>query len=399
MAPEENLIVSSFLFLLPVVYNCFLCLDDANSERRKGATPSADGDDSYYLQRAHQLRLALTKPRLSQFRVVALLRLDNGKFVLGTNDEQSPSVCGALCAERTALAEYRRQYNVIGEEEENEGRPKIESIYIVSDASIALSPGTLCREYMMGHEATDPEQTRIVMQSADVHSEPWVSTLKELYPFPSVYNKLSVHDQLERGQSMAPLVQALLHNLEIIHGITTTSEHVRQLFAKAVAAARENNRDNVFQIQYGAAAMVRRRPPAATAAAATASGATTRAVASSSPPTTKSSSGVIMKKTVLDYVTASQLLTLEYGASQDALCQLYARLSPQDAVVAIVQVDQFGIPHAPFAAARSVYVEHGMGHIPVIVLEEFLDDEGVKKSRLVSITMSELKPHVPDFRA
>ena len=45
--------------------------------------------DRYYLEKAHTLRLALDAPLQSNFRVAAILLLEDGSMVFGTNDEPS----------------------------------------------------------------------------------------------------------------------------------------------------------------------------------------------------------------------------------------------------------------------------------------------------------------------
>ena len=51
--------------------------------------------DRYYLEKAHTLRLALDAPLQSNFRVAAILLLEDGSMVFGTNDE--PSNVRAYC--------------------------------------------------------------------------------------------------------------------------------------------------------------------------------------------------------------------------------------------------------------------------------------------------------------
>jgi hypothetical protein len=92
---------------------------------------------------------------------------------------------------------------------------------------------------------------------------------------------------------------------------------------------------------------------------------------------------------VLEYWQAHQLKAMEYGSSEDPVCQLVARANRFNKeeccnkknnnmkkriarVVAVAQVDQYGVPHAPFGAARALLVEHGHGGAHVVVTFETL---------------------------
>jgi cytidine deaminase len=415
-----------------------LCVCWVGHQKRRAATLSSsrhaadviDDCDAVYLQRAQQLRRSLTPlPRLSQFRVVAIVTLSNGELLVGANEEASPSLSGAICAERAALGQYRTQYGA------NKRRPTVCTIYIVSDSNQALAPGNLCREYMYGHEATDAT-TRVVMQAATSDEEDnqkkclprtkaiaTTTTLGELYPYPSIYSGLTVNEQWNLGQSLSQLIPSLLVSAEtdlvvlppdavlmssslsggtdensssFQHTLTTTTL-LHRLVDSALAAAATDNRDDVFDIRYGAAAAVLVLD------------------------TTTTKNGNHSKKKIIQFISSSQVKSLEYGASQDALCQLWALCAKSfclDDILALVQVDQFGIPHSPFAPARSVWVENGGGHIPVFLLDQGHCDDGLlllllddtdtppksssptmNNTRLLAVSMTALSPFVPQFRS
>lgn len=64
---------------------------------------------------------------------------------------------------------------------------------------------------------------------------------------------------------------------------------------------------------------------------------------------------------------------LEYGTTLDPVSQLaHVAESQADSIkpVLLVQVDQFGICHAPFGGARAFLNEYGHGSIQVIVHDE-----------------------------
>jgi cytidine deaminase len=64
----------------------------------------------------------------------------------------------------------------------------------------------------------------------------------------------------------------------------------------------------------------------------------------------------------------SELKGMEYGCTVDAVTLLMPEIirahdEKQPAATCVVQADQFGVAHAPFAAARTLMVEHGFTHI------------------------------------
>jgi len=318
--------------------------------------------DNFYLERAHELRLSLKPPLQSNFRVVALFLLEDGKVVFGTNDEPSPNISLAMCAERCALLEYRVMKHT----------ESVKSIYIVTDASSPVSPGTACREYMNGHPAIQRD-TRIVMQSKDKSSHPLVMTLAKLHPFPSIYNKLDPEEQSNLGASIQQCVQMELEHLDVPE---LSRQQVLQLVKVAHQACGMDDQDSLHVIRYGAAMAIQ----------------------------TDSSNGTI------EIIQASQIKALEFSSTLDAVCQLASRVlsltsnepGKKDAprVLALIQVDQFGIPHGPFAQARAFLVEHGLGDCRVILTSIEGDlTTGKSKTPLVRCVVArQLAPFLPEFR-
>jgi hypothetical protein len=100
---------------------------------------------------------------------------------------------------------------------------------------------------------------------------------------------------------------------------------------------------------------------------------------------------------------AWQKKALEYGCTQDAVCQLAPALEatsppkarsvvqqvnrPRVQPVWIVMADQFGVCHAPFAPARAYLVEHGYGEVGVLVHDAY--------GRLHRTTANALMPALP----
>mgnify|MGYP005850318313 CR=1 FL=1 len=312
--------------------------------------------DEFYLRKAHEFRLSLDPPQQSHFRVTCILLLENANMVFGTNDEPSPSIANSICAERCALLRYRTMLKT----------SPVKTIYIVTDADKPVPPGMLCREYMYGHPATRPT-TRVVMQSNDLESEPFVLTLEELHPYPSIYTGMPPEEQTKFGTKHQVKVQAEVDKLEIIE---LTEKHVLQLIKAARSACQLDTRDTVHAMRYGAAAALQSHDAH------------------------------------IQFISAPQVKGLEYGCTQDAVCQLASDLlAPANnslKVVAVVQVDQFGIPHGLFAHARSFMIEHGFGDCRVILTvrrkpgdEHY--EEGVLEVQ--SVLAKDLTPHLlPELR-
>ena len=334
-----------------------------------------NNNDAYYLRRAHQLRMALSKPVQSRFRVVALLLLENGQEIYGANDEASPTISGSICAERGALLQYRLQQFGSNKEYNNPNTamwPKIVRIYIVTDSETPVPPGLLCREYMFGHPAIASSSTGIVMQSADTSSKPWISNLQSLYPHPSPYMKLTVEEQIEKGTAWKRSGKLWEIKEQVAKDtLPFTAAHVQQVLRAAQQAAEDDCRDVVHPIRYGAALL-------------------------------------LIKKDSLHnpvVIQAAQRKALEYGATQDAVAQCMSLLFNSmnnssssikfaaDAIL-LAQVDQFGMIHPPFAAARSILMEHGWGDIIHVVVPSGRDDT----NQIDLVPASVLAPHVPVWK-
>jgi cytidine deaminase len=317
---------------------------------------SVEQDDVVYLEQAHEMRLSLQKPQHSDFRVVALLLMDDGSIIEGANDEPSPTLAGSICAERGAFLRLRVQESLKGT------KRQVKTVYIVSDAVKPIPPGTLCREYMYGHSACSPE-TRVVLQSAlqKEHPWPWILTLRELYPYPSIYMGLNVKGQLQLGHLYANEHVQDDASLEL-SGLSQKNIEVDRLVQAAQKATEFDDRDVLHAMRYGAAA------------------------------------AILLEDDTIEIVTASQRKAVEYGASLDAVTQLVPQLFKPDGtrqqVLAITLVDQFGVAHAPFAAARGFLVEHGFGDCVCILIARGENGKLYRKA----VPANDLAPFVPHFK-
>ena len=139
--------------------------------RRSRAACSSSGDvtDAEWMSRVQAHRLARkTPPSQSGFRVTAILCwADGGRsgFCVGHNGE-SHCLTNSCCAERAAF--FRLE--ITGEAL---APGSIHTVYICSDSVTAITPGALCREYMLSSVMTRPD-TRVVLQGAPEAQEPGV---------------------------------------------------------------------------------------------------------------------------------------------------------------------------------------------------------------------------------
>ncbi|EEY70039.1 uncharacterized protein PITG_06599 [Phytophthora infestans T30-4] len=239
-----------------------------------------------------------TAPLLSGFRVLALfsyedLKGQTDKFVIGANAECA-NIGGATCAERAAMAQLQLL-----------PARRVRKIYIVSDSPQCLTPGTLCREFLLSSPLIE-DSTPFVSRATKCH--PCVTTLAELYPFPSLY------DRVPRSQLQ----------------LSRMTPDEQEVYLKALAATAKDARDDLFPLRYAAG--------------------------------TKFSDGEVR--------ATWQHKTLEYGSSLDAVSKLIPFVEAKQNSVKpqfLMQVDQFGILHAPFARARAYFFEFGFLDVPVLV--------------------------------
>lgn len=100
-------------------------------------------------------------------------------------------------------------------------------------------------------------------------------------------------------------------------------------------------------------------------------------------------------------VTSRQRSALEYGCTLDAVSQLAPYLQDESyAPVLIVQADQYGIAHSPFAPARAYLSEHGYEDCHVLVHDTSSssdDDDATQldKWELKEVLVADLAPTPP----
>ena len=384
--------------------------------------------DDADIELAHCYRLSLrSAPRQSSFRVVAVIFYEllgqdhtnaspsNGietssqkqnkrLHVVGSNDEPC-YMNGAICAERAALVQIR--FLPV---------KRITKVVITTDAIHPIFPGMLCREFMSSHLLIDPETVPIVTagsicrrsgcgldigSSAGGENEDWrmkecscpseasdtdkgkiyhdweiiKTTLPELYPYPSPYTRFDAAEAASLGKKLSSessIATQKSDEMSVDGRIKESNIYTKHLTEEAKlliqrarkAAVDGNDRLELHPIQYGAAVMFE--------------------------------DGSIK--------TACQRKALEYGCSLDAVTQLATYMEERKGIPKlIVQTDQFGLVHTPFATARAYLSEFGFGNCGVLVMikRAVANEEGshiqTKSSRMeiIQVSVKEIAPSAP----
>jgi len=284
------------------------------------------------IELAHAVRETLHAPQQSLLRVVAVvLYLDaNGvkRHIVGTNCEASCFIHNSICAERSALAQLPQA-----------GYSHILKVVIVSDAPQLLPPGALCREFLASMCGQD---TQVVMCGSYNYDDYAIASVEELYPFGNIYTTMDRFEVVEFGRHLTSSLER------------PVEEDAAKLYAMArLAVKRDGNTFDLHPLSLGAAVAF--------------------------------DDGTIE--------VAWQKKSLEYSASLDPVSLLAMAIEKkrlEDSMpTLLLQVDQFGILHAPVAAARAFLSENDLNDVKILVH----DYEG----NLHEITAGELLPSVEDI--
>eukprot|EP00009_Paramoeba_aestuarina_P003441 CAMPEP_0201522978 /NCGR_PEP_ID=MMETSP0161_2-20130828/18675_1 /ASSEMBLY_ACC=CAM_ASM_000251 /TAXON_ID=180227 /ORGANISM="Neoparamoeba aestuarina, Strain SoJaBio B1-5/56/2" /LENGTH=366 /DNA_ID=CAMNT_0047921965 /DNA_START=28 /DNA_END=1128 /DNA_ORIENTATION=+ len=218
---------------------------------------------------------------------------DNEEYITGANAEIG-FIGGAICAERSAFVKFR------------ELPGWVRKVYIVSDSETFLSPGTLCREFMLDYaEPTTP----IIMASEGGDYQ--VTSLVSLFPHPLPYLGLKWCDV---GNGLG---EGLVKKL----GTVEKDSEWFPLFDKAIAATQQDDQDHIFALRMACAVQFSDK----------------------------------------EIITTHQTKALEYGSTLDPLSKLFFSIENKIAeghtLQKILITDQYGLIHAPFAQARALLVE------------------------------------------
>lgn len=299
-------------------------------------------DNSHLVNLCNVKRLELhSSPTQSNFRVYCLLivKLKDLSHVIieGTNCEQG-YIGGAICAERAALTKLRMM-----------DHPSIIKIVVTTDSANAISPGVLCREFLMS--SAEPS-VPVIMGNSD-SSKISECTLGYLYPFPYVHRYITRTNLLEAAESFT---RKLIDTQKIL----SENLDIRRLYQAASECNKNDKNDRLHPVRFSSAVMF--------------------------------GDGSVE--------CAWQLKGLEYGCTLDPVSQLIRemerrRIYVSDAEVDgqmtakyLLMVDQFGVCHAPFAQARALLTEHGYDLVKILVH----DSDGV----LHVIDARSLVPHIDE---
>ena len=381
--------------------------EQKEQESQKQMMSAEDWNDAYL---AHQFRLSLpSSPSQSNFRVLALLfyeeLIDNDgsieqsvtshlppwikqevggrHFIVGTNDEPG-YMGGAICAERAAMVQMRFVPAF-----------RLTKLVIATDCeTVPISPGMLCREFLAGHgqsvpwdlkvistgslclrclkrdeeifgnlpkrrrtnaEELDDEKTHCCIDGKFDHSLATLqTTIAELYPFASPYTRLTAPQSVALGTTY-------VKSSSRTKDLDSLSATAKQLLELAISEAKKSISNEAghenHPIHFGAAAVFQDQSIA----------------------------------------TIHQSSALEYGCSLDAVSQLapYIRDNLSDPVL-IVQADQYGVAHSPFAPARAFLSERGYNDCQILIHETDLNDvKCLDRWVLREVSVAELAPTPP----
>lgn len=313
-----------------------------NDELNIGSSPQD------LVEACNRQRLSLHgTPTQSNFNVVALFFIQDimgRRFIVeGMNAEQG-YMGGAICAERSVMTQLRKYAD-----------PVIEKVVITTDSDEPISPGVLCREYMMSCAA---DETPIILGNADSSVITGPMPLRSLHPAPYVYRKQDRDHVPKFSVEFAQLCQSPINAQ-----FALWDQIEKSLVEKAFAGRDTTKRTtSLHPISFSAAVLF------------------------------LSDEGAVKEE---DIEVSGWLPALEFGAT---LCPVQLLLREFEkrkrerkagAVPAILcMVDNVGVVHAPFASARSLLAEYGY-HKTTTVL--YHHEDGTERKA----TIEELCPPPP----
>ena len=311
----------------------------------KEATPNPTTVDGWLTLATTRMKIVVP-PKQSSFRVYAILTWRDSQsgvegFVSGTNSETS-FIGGSLCAERAAAVQLRELPATV----------VVTAVYLTSDlVGTPITPGVLCREYLLSCVSPD---VPIWLTTADM-SVKRVTSLKELYPFPSLYCG-KARDELEHCGKAASL---LIYDIDQSRRFSLTNQGSKSswlhLISIAIQASQQDELGSAMHpIHYGAAL--------------------------------EYSDGSI--------ISSCQKAGLEYGTTIDAVTSLLRDIDMKRSIaegptpLKLVQVDQYGNLHAPFAPARAQLYERGNEKLNCLVMSSSTGER-------TEVTVESLVPDCP----
>jgi len=321
-------------------------------------------DDAQALARlCNRQRLALySTPAQSHFRVFAFLVVtcdghEGYKVVEGANMEQG-YIGGAICAERAALSRLRFLPN-----------PILVKVVVTTDSADPISPGMLCREYLMSAAAPS---TAVVITNATSDNTTTVP-LGSLFPFPYVYRY--------EPRGSVPAFAASFSQRISFDGWSPRQQH---LYDMAKVAVNGDDKEGLHPVRLGAAMLLdngeierawvlkgleygctmcpvsqllremekRRQPQFCLPCNIEDVKSATKAAGSEAGSEAAAEGGA---------ATAT-------GGGGAAASVVWSSSLPRPEC--LVMLDQWGIAHAPFASARAILTEYGYGDVQILVHDE-----------------------------
>jgi len=298
------------------------------------ATSTALSDEAF-VKMVVAAKHSTTAPMQSNFRVMCILSIRDevGRqgYITGTNAEQG-FIGGSICAERSAAVQLRLLHQ----------NCSVQKIYLCSDlpGKDHLSPGVLCREFLLAQPQIAPDCPVVMVSTGD--SSTTTTSLAELYPHSCLYGKVPKGELLDWGRAFRAKAGA--------PEVYLTPDQ-RRLHAQALEATAWDNKDEIHPVRLAA--------------------------------------GVLFADGSMHF--AAQAKALEYGNTLDPVSLLAPVLLQYRTrgvhPVAILQVDQHGIMHAPFAPARSFLFENDFDEAAIFVH----DPQG----KVCSLRVEQLVPDAP----
>ena len=367
-------------------------------------------DDLYLCQLANQRRLALaSSPSQSNFRVYALIIVEINdesgtiqRIIDGTNSEQG-YIGGSICAERSALVKLRFFPS----------STVIKKIIITTDSSHPISPGILCREYII---SLAPPSTPLVLASNDSLNITRC-TIGSLHPYPYLY-------RYQTRKSLTTYTQELsMKRQDIITSSLPKECHI--IYKKAMKYIHNDRHNQLHPIQFAAAVYFSNGDTeVAWQMKGFEYGCTVDAVtlliheiekrrficrqcvntngiseeiaccqacrSPALPPKTATPTDPnhIQPTTLLDQGNNENTdVNVKYdtiGTTPSPSLPTLPTPAPAVQPLCLIMIDQYGIAHAPFAQARALLCEYGYGDIQVTVHNvDTLSVELVRVSALV----------------
>jgi cytidine deaminase len=308
-------------------------------------------DNIALVKMCNERRLSLSSsPTQSDFRVFAFLIIsskpdDQYSIIEGTNAEPG-YIGGSICAERSALVKLRflhTEYSLV-------------KVVVVTDSVNSVSPGVLCREYMMS-VCVDFNNTSIVMGNCS-NSIITECSLGFLFPYPYVYRYQVRRNVVAFAKSFSESMQR-----------PEEGSISKNLYDVALSCCSKDRSKNIHPIQFAAAVLFE-------------DGSMEMAwilkgleYGCSSDPVTQ-----LVREMDLRYSTkaaeigdsssSSSSSEESTAVSTDSIVASRGRLPAPSAPQMLVMVDQFGVAHAPFASARALLIEHGFGGVQVMIHDQ-----------------------------